>query len=110
MNESEPDRVVRCSPSRVAGPGQDAPGERAPRDHADPLVDALRDHLPLLFPVYEVVCGPAWRTNRVQPLRSAVYWALANCHANMLLAPMYRAFPARTTIVQRLHGLPMGVW
>ena len=38
-----------------AVPGEHAAGERAPRDHADPLVDALRDHLPLLLAVEEVV-------------------------------------------------------
>src|ERR1019366_5007660 len=38
-----------------AGARQHTPGERAPRDHADPLLDALRDHLPLLLAVYEVV-------------------------------------------------------
>ena len=36
-------------------------------------------------------------TNFVQPCASAVYCALANCQENMLLAPMYRALPARTT-------------
>ena len=36
-------------------------------------------------------------TNRVHPCPDAVYCALANCQANMLLAPMYRALPALTT-------------
>jgi hypothetical protein len=36
-------------------------------------------------------------TNGVQPFRSATRCALANCQANMLLAPMYRALPALTT-------------
>ena len=36
-------------------------------------------------------------TNGRPAVRSATYCALANCHANMLLAPMYRALPACTT-------------
>src|ERR1039458_2744698 len=38
-----------------AGARQHTPRERTPRDHADPLLDALRDHLPLLLAVDEVV-------------------------------------------------------
>src|SRR3954447_5843313 len=35
--------------------GKEAAGERAPGQHGDPLIDALRDHLPLLLAVDEVV-------------------------------------------------------
>src|SRR4249919_1644893 len=35
--------------------GEEPAGERAPGEHGDALVDALRDHLPLLLAVDEVV-------------------------------------------------------
>src|SRR5204862_8053209 len=36
---------------------EEAAGERAPRNDPDALVDALRDHLPLLLAVDQVVVG-----------------------------------------------------
>ena len=48
---------ARRQPLAAARPvaGQQPARERAPRQHADALVDALRDHLPLLLAVDEVV-------------------------------------------------------
>jgi hypothetical protein len=42
-------------PRPCAAAGEHAPGQRTPRDHADTLVDALRDHLALLLAVDQVV-------------------------------------------------------
>ena len=80
---------ARRAPLALAGAraGEEAARQRAPGDDPDALVEALRDHLALLLAVEEV----EWfciETKRVQPLRSATCWALANCHACMLLAPM----------------------
>ena len=69
------------SPSSQS-PGQPAAGERAPRDHADALVGAERQHLPLLLAVDQVVVV-LHRDERVQPCRSATCSALANCQANI---------------------------
>ena len=48
-------RVVSALAVAGAVAGQHAAGERAPRDDADALVDAQRDHLALLLAVEEVV-------------------------------------------------------
>ena len=52
-------RSCRCPPGVVAArlrtPRQPSAGERAPRDHADALVEAERVHLPLLLAVDQVV-------------------------------------------------------
>ena len=45
--------AARRSRSRL--PASSAAGQRAPRDHADALVEAQRDHLPLLLAVEQVV-------------------------------------------------------
>ena len=70
--------LVGCSRARgllVPVAGQPAAGERAPRDHADALVGAQRQHLPLLLAVEQVVVvlhadepGPAVRVGGVQRL------------------------------------------
>ena len=71
----------------VPGAGQAAARERAPRDHADALVDAQRQHLALLLAVQQVVVV-LHRDERVQPCASAVNSALANCQAYIDDAPM----------------------
>ena len=71
-------RPARCAaaPSRVRLPVEEAAGERAPRDQADALVEAERDHLPLLLAVDQVVVvlhrhEPGRRRDRAAPSRTA---------------------------------------
>ena len=97
-------RVVSRSPVARAVPGEQAARERAPRDHADALVDALRDHLPLLLAVDEVVvvlhrdeARPAVRVGDALRLRE-----LPRVHAAR--ADVARLAGAHD-VVQRLHRL-----
>lgn len=69
---SVPDRRVCRSPRALAGSGEQAAGEGAVGGDADALVEAEGDHLPLVFPVEEVVTvlhrherGPAGCTGSV---------------------------------------------
>ena len=70
--------------ARGDGAGEQPARERAPREDRDALVDALRDHLPLLLAVDQVVVV----LHRDEAASSATCCAFANCHAYMLLAPM----------------------
>ncbi len=93
-------------PLPVPGPvaGQHAAGQRAPRDHADALVDALRDHLPLFLAVEQVVVvlhgherGPAVPVRRVLRLGE-----LPGVHA---ARPDVAGLARLDHVVQCLHGL-----
>ena len=78
-----------ATPSLAARPA--GRGERAVRQHTDALVDAERDHLPLLLAVDQVVA--ALHRDERGSAAARVCWALANCHAHISDAPRYRTLP-----------------
>ncbi len=101
------DLVARVGPGTrrggVPGPRQPAPRQRAPRDHADALVGAEREHLPLGFSVDEVVVvlhryepGPAVQVGQVQGLGE-----LPGVHGR---GSDVADLPGLDRVVQRLKG------
>ena len=97
-------RRSRCAPSSRPRPREAAAGQRAPRDHADALVGAERQHLPLLLAVEQVVVVLHRRRS-----------GSSRC-ARRRAAPWRTATPTSTTprcsapcrlddVVQRLHRL-----
>jgi hypothetical protein len=75
-------------PRSVCGRARTPRAKRAPGQDPNSLVETLGDHFLLFLPVEEVVVSPHCDDNRVQPPRSAVYCALANCLAVIEEAPM----------------------